>query len=97
MDELKQPSQLRVFVHGRVQGVFFRDFARINAQRLGLTGWVRNLPDGYTVEILAQGPRSQLEKLLKILRQGPPEARVDKLDAEWGEHTERYGSFRVVG
>jgi acylphosphatase len=97
MDEISNSSQLRIFVHGRVQGVFFRDFVCINAQRLGLAGLVRNLPDGYTIEVIAQGPRAQLEKLLKILRQGPPEARVDKLDVEWGEHTERYGSFRVVG
>lgn len=64
-------SCLHAVVHGRVQGVFFRASTQKKARALGLTGWVRNLPDG-TVEVLAVGPRPALEALLAWLHEGPP-------------------------
>ncbi len=67
---MNEVSQLHALVHGHVQGVYFRDFTRSHAVRLGLTGWVRNLQDGYTVEVLAQGEKQALEKLLTILHKG---------------------------
>ncbi len=75
-------SCLHAVVHGRVQGVFFRASTQKKAQALGLTGWVRNLPDG-TVEVLAAGPRSVLERLLEWLHQGPPLARVQRVEHDW--------------
>ena len=77
-------QRLRVLVRGRVQGVFFRQFVARHAQQMGLTGWVRNLPGGGTVEVVAEGPRQTLTELLALLGQGPPGARVEKTDAEWG-------------
>ncbi len=65
----------RVIVSGRVQGVFFRDSCRAQAQRLGVRGWVRNRPDR-TVEIVAEGPRDVVEDFLDWCRQGPPRAQV---------------------
>ncbi|HYN32936.1 MAG TPA: acylphosphatase [Ilumatobacteraceae bacterium] len=65
----------RAIVSGRVQGVFFRDSCRAQAQRLGLRGWVRNRPDG-TVEVVAEGPRDDVEQLLTWCRQGPSRAQV---------------------
>ena len=88
---------LQVLVHGRVQGVFYRQFARSQAQRLGLVGWVRNLPDGSTVKVVAQGPRNVLEELLAHLRQGPPEAWVSHVDIEWSAPGEELRSFQVRG
>ena len=82
-------------VRGRVQGVYFRDFARIHAQRLGLVGWVRNLPDGTTVEVLAEGARPALEQLLACLREGPPHAHVARVDVEWSTALGESDSFRV--
>ncbi|KAG5302696.1 hypothetical protein I7I50_02919 [Histoplasma capsulatum G186AR] len=66
-------------VHGKVQGVFFRDFTRRNANNYNLTGWVRNTPDG-KVEGEAQGDEAALSKLLEDLSQGPELARVVKLE-----------------
>ena len=62
-------------VSGRVQGVFYRDSCRAEAQRLGVRGWVRNRSDR-TVEVVAEGPRDRVEQLLAWCRQGPPRATV---------------------
>ena len=71
----------RFFVWGRVQGVFFRASTRTEANRLGLTGWARNLDDG-RVEVLAVGSEAGVSELARWLEQGPPSARVDSVDAE---------------
>ena len=71
-------SQLHVRVSGIVQGVGFRWFVREKARRLGLSGWVRNLPDG-SVEVIAAGDDGQLQLLKEELRRGPPGAVVDGL------------------
>ena len=68
----------RYFVSGRVQGVFFRANTATEAQRLGLAGWARNLPDG-RVEVLVRGPEDALEAIGRWLRQGIPPAQVDDL------------------
>ena len=73
---------LRALVKGRVQGVGFRCFAMEQAQRLGLTGWVRNLPEG-GVEIEAAGDRGKREQLLEALGRGPSASRVESVDSEW--------------
>ena len=91
----EEEARLLTLVQGRVQGVYYRDFTQTHAQRLGLVGWVRNLSDGKTVEVLAEGPRPALEQLLAHLRQGPPGAYVAQVDAEWEAPTREFGSFRV--
>jgi acylphosphatase len=63
-------------VSGRVQGVFYRAYTQDMARQLGLTGWVRNLPDGQ-VELVACGDESGLTRLEQWLRQGPPHAQVE--------------------
>lgn len=70
------PECARFRVTGRVQGVFFRDSTRATAQRLGITGWVRNLPDG-AVEVLACGEPAALDGLEEWLWRGPDQARVE--------------------
>ncbi len=98
MDENMQApasARLRALVRGRVQGVFFRDFADHHARRLGLAGWVRNLADGATVEVVAEGLLSALEGLLTYLREGPHGAFVAAVDVEWGETRSDLGPFRV--
>lgn len=69
------------YVRGRVQGVFFRAETRNTALRLGLTGWVRNTPDG-AVELLVQGKPSALQAMRDWLAKGPQLARVDALELE---------------
>jgi len=93
----EEPRRLRAVVRGRVQGVNFRAFTASHARRLGLTGYVRNLPDGTSVEVVAEGPSSALADLLKHLRQGPPLARVDRVETEWGPATGAFPDFRVRG
>lgn len=72
---------VRCHVEGRVQGVFFRDSTRRQAQQLGLTGYARNLPDG-RVEVLACGSESGVTQLQKWLWIGPPSARVTAVECE---------------
>lgn len=69
----------RVTVRGRVQGVWFRESARRRAGELGVSGWVRNNPDG-TVEAEIEGPAQEVAVLVSWLGLGPPQARVDAID-----------------
>jgi len=73
---------LHAVVHGDVQGVGFRDFVQRRADRDGLSGWVRNRPDG-SVEVLAEGDRGKLGALLEDLSRGPGMAAVERVDADW--------------
>ena len=72
----------RLRVSGRVQGVCYRASTQERARALGLSGWVRNAPDG-AVEIDAQGQAAQLDALIAWCHQGPPAARVDDVQVEW--------------
>jgi acylphosphatase len=73
-------TEARLFtVHGRVQGVWFRDSTRREAKRLGITGYAINLPDG-DVEVLASGSAEAITKLAAWLQEGPPMARVTRVD-----------------
>ena len=82
-------------VYGRVQGVFFRAFVYRQATQLGLTGYVRNLPDGRAVKVHAEGERKQLAELLSYLKIGPPGAKVQKVDTNWSEYSGSYSSFSI--
>ena len=81
--------RLTARIHGRVQMVGFRVFAEQVAAQIErteqaqITGWIRNLPDGSTVEVVAEGPRASLDLLLDELRIGPPMAMVRQVDSEW--------------
>ncbi len=87
--------RLLALVNGRVQGVFFRDFVKRRASAMGLVGWVRNLLDGETVEVMAEGPEGELQRLVEELREGPPYAVVESVEVEWSEATGEYHTFRV--
>ena len=71
----------RVVVHGRVQGVFFRESARLRARRAGVAGWVRNNDDG-SVEAWFEGEPDDVEVMLHFAETGPSGAYVDKVDVE---------------
>jgi len=81
-------------VYGYVQGVLFRDFVSRRATELGLTGYVRNLPEG-SVEVNAEGRRKQLEKLIGYLKVGPPTAEVEKVVVNWSKYTGNYSRFDI--
>lgn len=76
-------ARLSAIITGRVQGVSFRYYTQAYATQLGLAGWVKNLPDG-SVAVWAVGPRADLEKFHQWLQHGPPAARVQHVQAEWG-------------
>ena len=71
----------RVVVHGQVQGVFFRDSTRREAERLGVAGWVTNRDDG-TVEALLEGEAGAVERLVAWCREGPRHASVERVDVQ---------------
>ena len=95
MENSKIPiERLHAIVDGRVQGVGFRYFVRENAAALGLTGWVRNLWDD-RVELMAEGSREQLERLLSFVRRGPRAAFVTQVKSDWQPASGEYKDFRV--
>ncbi len=83
-----------VFVSGRVQGVFFRSETRHEARLRGVTGWVRNLPDG-RVEAVFEGEEEAVKELIEFCRRGPPGARVVKVDVKWENYTGEFRSFEI--
>jgi len=87
-------QRLEAHVHGRVQGVGFRYFVLELANRLRLRGWVANDPGG-AVSVLAEGPRDALDALVEALRDGPPAARVDRVDTVWSPATGEFTRFGV--
>lgn len=87
-------ARVHLVVSGRVQGVFFRQSTADTARRLGLCGWVRNLPDG-RVEAEAEGERHDLESFIAWCRRGPPAARVDDLSVAWSKARSDLAAFEV--
>lgn len=87
-------QQAHIFISGYVQGVGFRHFVRQRARKKGLTGWVRNLPDG-RVEAVIQGEKEQIEHLIKDVRKGPMLAKVRQIEATWEEVRQPFSEFSL--
>jgi acylphosphatase len=87
--------QAHLIISGLVQGVFYRATCKETAIRLGLGGWVRNLSSG-DVEVLAQGEKENIEKLIEWCRKGPLHAKVSNLKIEWQNKTENFTTFKVI-
>jgi acylphosphatase len=94
MEPLK--VRIEITVHGRVQGVAFRWYTQKKALSLGLTGWVKNLPDG-SVRILAEGPRMDLEAFCDWTARGPDHCRIDRQDISWSEAAGKFDAFLITG
>ncbi|MBI3995259.1 MAG: acylphosphatase [Nitrospirae bacterium] len=88
------PVSAEMLVRGRVQGVYYRAFAQQAAQRLGLAGFCRNLPDG-RVEVVAEGDRDVIEALVEQLRIGPPRAKVEDVEVHWEPAGHRFKDFSI--
>lgn len=86
---------MRLIVHGRVQGVWYRASAKEAAEKLGIKGWVRNLPDR-CVEIDASGGADSVEKFIQWCYQGPPGARVTTIDVQELEFEVTIENFQII-
>jgi acylphosphatase len=86
-------ARKRVTIHGRVQGVFFRDTTRRMAESRGVAGWVRNNPDG-SVEAAFEGPDDAVEAMVRFAREGPRGALVERVEVA-EEDPEGLTGFRV--
>lgn len=88
-------KRVRLVIEGRVQGVWFRDSTRREAQALGARGWVKNLPDG-AVEVLAEGPAETVQKLVAWCHHGPSYARVTRVRETKETWQGEFDSFDIV-
>jgi len=84
-----------VWISGRVQGVFFRAHTKEVAEKLGLTGWVRNLPDG-RVEAVFEGEEEAVKEAIEWCKRGPPLAKVEKVEVRYEDPTGEFRDFRIV-
>ncbi len=89
-----QLARLSAIIAGRVQGVSFRYYTVLKAQELGITGWVRNLPDR-TVEVCAEGTQTQLDAIVQFLHVGSPAAHVTQVDVAWQPATGEFTEFKT--
>lgn len=87
-------ARVHIFVSGRVQGVFFRENTRKRAKKLGITGWVRNLPDG-RVEAVFEGEKSKVEELINRTKKGPMFAKIDGVEIILEEYKEEFDNFEI--
>ncbi len=92
--ENNDQQRAHVYVSGDVQGVFFRDSTREKAEQLGLSGWVKNLPDG-RVEALFEGPPDKVREMVQWCEQGPPHAAVQDVDVDFDAAQEDLSGFEV--
>ncbi|NLI32698.1 MAG: acylphosphatase [Deltaproteobacteria bacterium] len=86
--------RVHVWIRGRVQGVYFRAYTRDTALREGVTGWVRNLPDG-RVEAVFEGEAEKVQRMLAWCREGSPLGRVDHVDHQEEEYKGEYQGFEI--
>jgi acylphosphatase len=91
---MKDVARVHLKISGRVQGVYFRASTVEQARRLGVTGWVMNCRDS-SVEVVAEGAREQLEKLISWCRSGPPGAQVKEISVEWEDAREEFQGFFI--
>jgi acylphosphatase len=87
-------QRIEAVVHGRVQGVAFRHYTQVEANRLKLTGFVANRPDG-SVRVVAEGPEAALQRLAAWLEVGPPAAWVERADVRWMGAANEFRSFEI--
>ena len=88
-------TRAHVYVHGRVQGVFFRATTREKAIALGVNGWVRNCLDG-SVESVFEGDQAAVEQAVNWCKKGPEGAFVSHIDVRWEKCSGEFGEFSII-
>lgn len=94
MGENTDCVRAHVYVSGRVQGVYFREYTRREAHKVGVTGWVRNLWDG-RVEAIFEGPRQAVEHMVRWCHRGSPRAYVEHVEVHYESCTGEFTTFTV--
>lgn len=89
------PTACHILVEGRVQGVGFRYFVQAQAENLGVNGWVRNRERG-EVEVLAEGQREDIDRLILLLERGPSAAYVSNITIEWQAASGQFSQFSIA-
>jgi acylphosphatase len=85
---------VRLYIQGTVQGVFFRQFIKDNAERQNIRGFVRNLEDG-RVEVFAEGDNENVEKMIELCKNGPRHAKIEKVEIK-EERFQGFKEFKVL-
>lgn len=89
-------ARIHVYISGRVQGVYFRDYTRQEAENLKIKGWVRNLADG-RVEAVFEGPEKNLRTMIDWCHKGSPRSHVDNVEVLRETQEENYTHFSITG
>ncbi|MFH1766631.1 MAG: acylphosphatase [Patescibacteria group bacterium] len=87
-------ARAHILITGRVQGVYFRSYTRAEAEKFNLSGWVRNSIGG-SVEIVAEGEKKDIEKLIAWCHKGPSSANVVNVEVEWHEYKGEFDRFSI--
>jgi len=87
-------KRIHIIISGNVQGVFFRHNTNVVANKLGLTGFVRNLPNG-NVEVIAEGDEEKLKELIEFCKEGPENCHVENTKIDYEEPKHEYETFSI--
>ena len=86
---------VKAIVQGTVQGVFFRNFCKENADKLKLEGFVRNLTDG-NVEVVLEGDNTAIDKMIGVLKKGPEHSQIKNVSVEEKKWAGEFNSFKIL-
>jgi len=92
---MENKVRAHIFVSGRVQGVRFRESTYQKAQKLGVFGWVKNIPNSNKVEMILEGEEDSVKKLTKWAKTGPIFAKVNNIEVYWEEYKGEFGGFEI--
>jgi acylphosphatase len=94
VSDSKKKTRAHVFIRGKVQGVYFRQNTKQVATRRGVTGWVRNLPDG-RVEAIFEGDNGDVNEVIEWCHVGPTKAKVEDVDVRFQKYTGEFADFTI--
>lgn len=92
---MSELARVSLKILGQVQGVFYRNTAKIEAEKLGLFGWVSNNEDG-SVELVVEGEKEKLQQLIDWCNKGSFLAKVEKIDIDWQKYAGEFKSFEII-
>jgi len=90
----KEKMRVHIFVSGRVQGIFFRENTKKKAEKLAISGWVKNLRDG-RLEAIFEGDRENIEKMVNWAKKGPIWAKIDDFSLVWEDYLGQFKDFEI--